>query len=56
LKVPSLREGHAVSHSDQDLVKQVLNGGDGMPAFKDKLSPKEAADLIKYIRREFQIK
>jgi mono/diheme cytochrome c family protein len=54
LKVPSLREGHAVSHSDQDLVKQVLNGGEGMPAFKNKLSTKEAADLVRYVRREFQ--
>jgi mono/diheme cytochrome c family protein len=54
LKVPSLREGHALEHSDQQLVKQVLDGGEGMPAFKDKLSTKEAADLVKYIRREFQ--
>ena len=54
LEVPSLREGHAVEHSDQDLVKQVLDGGEGMPAFKDKLSTKEAADLVKYVRREFQ--
>jgi mono/diheme cytochrome c family protein len=54
LEVPSLREGHAVEHSDQELVKQVLDGGEGMPAFKDKVSTKEAADLIKYVRREFQ--
>jgi hypothetical protein len=54
LNVASLREGHAVEHSDQELVKQILDGGDGMPAFKDKLSTKEAADLIKYVRREFQ--
>ena len=54
LDVASLREGHAVEHSDQDLVKQVLDGGEGMPAFKDKLSTKEAADVIKYVRREFQ--
>jgi mono/diheme cytochrome c family protein len=54
LKVPSLREGHATQHSDQDLVKQILNGGDGMPAFKDKLSTKDAADLVALIRRDFQ--
>lgn len=54
LKVPSLREGEAVTRPDERLVKQVLEGGEGMPAFKDKLSTREAADLIKYIRREFQ--
>lgn len=54
LKVPSLREGHATTHSDQDLVKQILNGGDGMPAFKDKLTTKDAAELVALIRRDFQ--
>ena len=37
LKVPSLKEGHAVTHTDQQLVKQVLDSGESMPAFKDKL-------------------
>lgn len=54
LKVPSLKEGHALTHSDQQLVKQVLEGGEGMPAFKDKLSTADAAELVRYIRHEFQ--
>jgi mono/diheme cytochrome c family protein len=54
LKVPSLKTGHAIEHSDQQLVKQVLNGGDGMPAFKDKVSTAEAAELVRFVRREFQ--
>ncbi|HLA11497.1 MAG TPA: cytochrome c [Pyrinomonadaceae bacterium] len=54
LKVPSLRAGHAVTHSDQELVKQVLDGGDGMPAFKEKVSAREAADLVKFVRQHFQ--
>jgi mono/diheme cytochrome c family protein len=54
LKVPSLKTGHAVEHSDQQLVKQVLNGGDGMPAFKDKVSTAEAAELVRFLRRDFQ--
>lgn len=54
LKVPSLKEGHAVTHSDEQLVKQILDGGEGMPAFKNKLSTKEAAELTQYIRKEFQ--
>jgi mono/diheme cytochrome c family protein len=54
LKVPSLREGHALRHPDSDFTKQIEKGGDGMPAFKDKLAPQEIADLIRFIRQEFQ--
>jgi cytochrome c551 len=54
LKVPSLREGHALRHTDAEFVKQINKGGDGMPAFADKLKPEETNDLIKFIRREFQ--
>lgn len=54
LKVPSLREGHALRHPDSDFTKQIEKGGDGMPAFKDKLKPEEVADLIRFIRQEFQ--
>jgi mono/diheme cytochrome c family protein len=56
LKVPSLREGHALAHSDQQLVKQILEGGEGMPAFKDKVSTAEAAELVRFVRKEFQRK
>ena len=54
LKVPSLREGHALRHTDAEFAKQINKGGDGMPAFADKLKPEEVNDLIKFIRREFQ--
>jgi mono/diheme cytochrome c family protein len=54
LKVPTLREGHALRHTDAEFVKQITKGGDGMPAFADKLKPEEVNDLIKFIRREFQ--
>jgi mono/diheme cytochrome c family protein len=54
LKVPSLREGHAVRHPDSDYVKQITKGGDGMPAFEKKLTPDQMNDLIKMIRQEFQ--
>ena len=54
LKVPSLCEGHALRHPDSDFVKQIEKGGDGMPAFKDKLSAQQIADLIRFIRHEFQ--
>ena len=54
LKVPSLREGHALKHVDEDFVDQIKNGGDGMPKFKDKLSPDEINALVRFIHHEFQ--
>jgi mono/diheme cytochrome c family protein len=54
LRVPSLREGHALRHPDSDLRKQIMAGGDGMPAFKDKINQQQIDDLIKFIRQEFQ--
>jgi mono/diheme cytochrome c family protein len=54
LRVPSFREGHALRHTDSDFRKQILAGGDGMPAFKDKLSQQQIDELIKFIRQEFE--
>ena len=54
LRVPSLREGHALRHPDSDFEKQIREGGDGMPAFKDKLNQQQIDELIKFIRSEFQ--
>ena len=54
LKVPSLREGHALRHPDSDFRKQIIEGGDGMPSFKTKFSSAQTDDLIKFIRQEFQ--
>jgi mono/diheme cytochrome c family protein len=54
LKVPSLLEGHALKHVDEDYVDQIENGGDGMPKFKDKLKAEEIAALVKFIRHDLQ--
>jgi mono/diheme cytochrome c family protein len=54
IKVPSLLEDHALKHTDEDFVDQINNGGDGMPKFKDKLSPDEINLLVRLIRKEFQ--
>jgi mono/diheme cytochrome c family protein len=56
LRVPSLKAGHALKHKDEDFVDQMMNGGDGMPAFKSKLQPAEIDGLVKFIRKEFQKK
>jgi mono/diheme cytochrome c family protein len=54
LKVPSLREGHALGHPDEKFVKQITDGGDGMPKFKDKLTADEINAMVPFIRHEFQ--
>jgi mono/diheme cytochrome c family protein len=54
IKGPSFRSGHTLKHSDADFVKQIVKGGDGMPAFGDKLSAKEIDDLVRFIRHDFQ--
>jgi len=54
IKVPSLREGHALRHSDDEVFKQISKGGDGMPGFADKLKAEEINDLVKFIHHEFQ--
>ncbi len=54
LKVPSLCEGHALKHADEDFVDQIANGGHGMPKFKDKLSPEEINAMVHCVRHDFQ--
>jgi mono/diheme cytochrome c family protein len=54
LKVPSLTEGHGLSHTDAELAKQIANGGDGMPAFKDRLNQDQINNLVRFIRRDIQ--
>jgi mono/diheme cytochrome c family protein len=54
LKVPSLTEGHALKHDDADYAEQIAKGGDGMPAFKDKLSPEEITTMVRFVRHEYQ--
>ena len=54
LKVPSFSTGHALKHTDEDFAEQIMKGGDGMPEFKDKLSPEEINLLVRFVRHEFQ--
>jgi mono/diheme cytochrome c family protein len=54
LKVPSLKEGHALKHTDEEFAKQISKGGDGMPPFKDKLTPEKINNLVRFIRRDIQ--
>lgn len=54
LKVPSLKVGHALTHTDAQLAKTIANGEEGMPAFKDRLTPEQIQDMVRFVRREFQ--
>lgn len=54
LKVPSFKTGHGLTHTDDQFERQIANGGDGMPAFKDRLTPEQIDELVRFIRHEFQ--
>lgn len=56
LDVPSLREGHALKDTDEEFAEQIANGGDGMPAFKNRLDQERINGLVRFIRHEFQSK
>lgn len=50
-----LISGHALHHSEIEHIKQVTDGeGEKMPAFKDKLSAEQIAEVVKFLRTEFQ--
>lgn len=54
IKVPSLKADHALKHTDDELTNIVTNGEEAMPAFKEKLTAAEIADLVQFVRKEFQ--
>lgn len=54
IKVASLKADHAIKHTDDELIKVITGGEEDMPAFKDKLSQQEIADLVRFVRKEFQ--
>ncbi|HKG45798.1 MAG TPA: cytochrome c [Pyrinomonadaceae bacterium] len=54
IKVPSLKAEHAIKHTDDQLAKMITNGEEAMPSFKDKMTAPEIADMVKFVRKEFQ--
>ena len=54
IKVPSLKSDHAIKHTDDQIAKMITNGEEAMPAFKDKMSQPEIADMVKFVRTHFQ--
>ena len=51
IKVPSLKAEHALKHTDDQITKMITNGEEAMPAFKDKLTPPEIAEMVRYVRK-----
>ena len=56
IKVPSFKTEHSIQHTDQQFARKIANGDkeEGMPAFKDRLSPEQINALVRFIRSEFQ--
>jgi len=54
IKVPSLKAAHALKHTDEQITKMITNGEEEMPSFKDKMSPAEISDMVRYVRKHFQ--
>lgn len=54
LKVPSFKSERAMNKTDEQFIKQITGGGDGMPAFKDKLKPAEMQEMVRFVRKQFQ--
>jgi mono/diheme cytochrome c family protein len=54
IRVASLKAEHAAKHTDKELVETITSGEEEMPSFKGKLNPEEIAELVKFVRKEFQ--
>lgn len=51
----SLIKGHALYHSEEDFLNRVTNGKkDVMPAFRDKLTEAEIAEVVRFVREGIQ--
>lgn len=54
IKVPSLKAEHALKHTDDQITKMITNGEEEMPSFKNKMSPQEISQMVRFVRKEIQ--
>ena len=54
MKIPPLSSGAALTDPDEKFLKQISDGGNGMPPFKYTLDDKQINDLVRFIREELQ--
>lgn len=53
-QVPNLKGENALALSDEQLTRQIFDGGKAMPPFKYTLTDDEIGELVRFIRRELQ--
>lgn len=54
IKVPNFKDPRVASEPDSEYIEHIEKGGDGMPAFKGKITDDEIKNLVRFIRRDFQ--
>jgi mono/diheme cytochrome c family protein len=54
IKVPNFKDPRVAAENDEEYIHQIEKGGDGMPAYKGKITDGEIKNLVLYIRKEFQ--
>ena len=54
MKVPNFKNPRVSAEKDDEYIEHIEKGGDGMPAFKGKISDEEILNLVRLIRRDFQ--
>ncbi|HEV7646345.1 MAG TPA: cytochrome c [Pyrinomonadaceae bacterium] len=53
-KAPNFKRPSMIKDPDSELIEHIRDGGDDMPAFKDRLTATQMKELVQYIRKEFQ--
>lgn len=54
IKAPNFKDPRLAAETDKEYVEQIEKGGDGMPAYKGKITDDEIKSLVRFIRQEFQ--
>lgn len=54
MKTPPLNSGAALTDPDERLLKQISDGGNGMPPFKHTFDDRQIEELVRFIRQELQ--
>jgi len=49
-RVPSLRQGEFKFHTEEEIYKQIANGGNGMTPFRDQLTDRELHLMTAFVR------
>lgn len=50
IKAANLTAARVKKDKDEELIDQIKEGGDGMPAYKNKLTDEQIKDLVKFIK------